>query len=92
MEEKGIFTKEQEKNIAKYLDEKFKFKNKFVEAVDGVAFKYVIAIVDDYGMEKIPDTYKPLVANLTDALIAEDWANSAGIVFELATLIIRGNI
>lgn len=92
MTEKGIFTKEQEKAIAKYLDEQFEFKNKFVEAVDGVAFKYVIAIVDDYGLDNIPDTYKHLSAQLGDALIAEDLAKSAGIVFELATLIIKNEI
>jgi len=57
-EEKGLLLKKHQNWLAKIADEAFKAKNPIIEAVDGVAFKIIIGLVDDNLADKIPDKIK----------------------------------
>lgn len=86
---KGILLATQERSIAQWLDGKFVFKNKLLEAVDGPVFKTIVTIVDDYGIEKLEVNYKEKADELADYLLAEDWENAAIVIFELVALIVK---
>jgi len=72
MEEKGIFTLEQEKKLASLLDDVVKLKGIFLEIIDGYVFKAVITLVDDMFIDKIKEEIKIKLAALVDAVLAED--------------------
>lgn len=86
---KGILNKEQEKYLAKLLDEKVEFGNKILEAIDGTVFKAIISIVDDYGADKLQENYKEKAGELAGYLIDENWQASVMVVWELSSLIIK---
>lgn len=73
MAEKGILTNEQEKAIAKAIDEAIKLKG-IPELVDGYAAKAIITLVDDSLIEKInlKPELKEQIGLLVDAAIAEN--------------------
>ena len=84
---KGILTKDQEKVIAGFLDEKIKFKNALIEGVDGVIFGSIVTLVDDYGIEQLSSIYKEPLSIMADALLEKDWADAieqAGIILDTA--------
>jgi len=72
MEEKGIFTLEQEKKLASLLDDVVKLKGVILELIDGYVFKAVITLVDDMFIDKIKEEIKIKLAALVDAVLAED--------------------
>jgi hypothetical protein len=72
-ERKGLFTPQQEDFLAKLLDEIVKFKNPFLEMVDGMVFKVLIQTADNQGLDKIPEEYKADLRSLIDAAMAEKW-------------------
>jgi len=47
MERKGLFTPAHEDFLAKLLDDMVKFKNPFLEMVDGMVFKVLIQTADN---------------------------------------------
>lgn len=71
MEEKGILTADQEKQIASWLDELVKLKG-FVELIDGYVFKVVITLLDDTLVDRLKVELKVKLAALVEAVMAED--------------------
>lgn len=86
---KGIFLAEEEKEMAKALDDAFDFENKIVEAGDGLAFRVAIVVVDDYGIEKLDDQYKVKLAIVKDSIFNKEWFDAAMGVWELALEIMK---
>ena len=91
-DKKGILTKEQEIILAEMLDEKIKFSNGLLEAIDKQVFKSIITLVDDYGLDRLEEKYKDKADALAELLFAENWAGALVVVWELATLIIAEEI
>lgn len=71
MEEKGILTLEQEKKLAELLDNVIKLKG-FLELVDGYVFKALTTFLDDKFADQIKVEIKLKLAELVDAVLAED--------------------
>jgi hypothetical protein len=67
----GIWNEQQEKVIAQAIDDVYKAKG-LLELVDGYLAKVVIALIDDNGLEKLPDDIKPKLSQLTDLALAGD--------------------
>lgn len=76
-DQKGILSKDQEKAIAQFLDDKIKLSKPWMEALDGMVFGTVISLVDDYGLEAINVIYKEPLADMADALLEEDYEKAA---------------
>jgi hypothetical protein len=64
----GIWNEQQEKVIAQAIDDVYKAKG-LLELVDGYLAKVVIALIDDNGLEKLPDDIKPKLSQLTDLAV-----------------------
>ena len=88
-DKKGILSKEQEKYLAQLLDEKVEFGNKILEMIDGMVFKAIISLVDDYGLEKLQENYKEKADELADFLLAEDWQSAVVVIWELSAMIVK---
>jgi hypothetical protein len=73
MERKGLFTPAHEDFLAKLLDDMVKFKNPFLEMVDGMVFKVLIQTADNQGLDRIPEEFKADLRLLIDAAMAEQW-------------------
>jgi hypothetical protein len=71
MAEAGIFTAEQEKLLASWLDELVKLKGLW-EIVDGYVFKAILTLLDDKVIDKLKDDLKAKLAALVDAAFAKD--------------------
>lgn len=71
MEEKGILTPEQEKKLAELLDNVIKLKG-VLELIDGYVFKALITFLDDKFADQIKVEIKLKLAELVDAVLAED--------------------
>ena len=71
MDEKGIFTKEQEKFLANVIDDALKLKG-FLELVDGYAARVVISVVDDQLIDKLKLEVKEKLAAVAEAALNED--------------------
>lgn len=71
--EKGVLSKNQEKQFAEAIDKAIKGKG-LVELVDGYAAKALITFIDDAGIEKLnlKPELKERLGDLADAAIAED--------------------
>jgi len=67
----GIWNSDQEKYIAGAIDNSIKAKG-VLEIVDGYLAKVVIVIVDDKGLDRLPEDLKPKLSALTDLAIAGD--------------------
>lgn len=91
-DKKGVLDANQEREIAKMLDDKIKFDNKLLETFDGKVFKAIISIVDDYGLDKLNEKYKDQLDILADYLFVKDWENAVIIVWELASMIIKEHL
>ncbi len=72
-ERKGLFTPAQEDFLAKLLDNMVKFKNPFLEMVDGMVFKVLIQTADNQVIDRIPEEFKVDLRLLIDAAMAEQW-------------------
>lgn len=83
-EQKGILNPDQEKFLAKLMDEKVKFSNPLIEVVDGVAFKLAITLLDDNLLEKIPADWKNPISPIVDAAIEGRWNEVATAIANLA--------
>jgi len=70
---KGMLTDEQENFLAKLLDEKIKFKNPILESMDKMAFKTIIAVVDNNLVNKIPPEWQTPLEPIIDDAIAGKW-------------------
>ena len=81
---KGLFTPAQEDFLAKLLDELVKFKNPFLEMVDGMVFKVFIQTADNQGLDKIPEEIKEELRKLVDAAMAENWNEVRALLVDLA--------
>jgi hypothetical protein len=73
----GILTSEQEKVLAGKLDDLLKLKG-ILELIDGYVFKAVITLLDDKLIDKLPDNVKVLLAEIADALLANDLDTAVG--------------
>jgi len=71
-ERKGLLTNEQEEFLAGVLDDFFKFKNPLMETFDKTAFKLVIQVGDNTGLDKLKDQWKEVLAPIVDAAIKLD--------------------
>lgn len=71
MEEKGILTAEQEKKLAELLDNVIKLKG-VLELIDGYVFKALITFLDDKFADQIKVEIKLKLAELVDAVLAEN--------------------
>lgn len=89
---KGLFTRDEEQILASKADEAIKFDNKVVEAFDGLAFKFIIAIVDDYGLGRLNEDYKSEVKEIIEQLSERDWFTVLSLTFDLGFKIIQANI
>lgn len=69
--ENGIFTLEQEKKLAGLLDEAIKLKG-ILELVDGVVFRALLTLLDDQLINKLPEEIKVKLAEIAEAVIADD--------------------
>jgi hypothetical protein len=70
MSEKGLLTKKMEQEAAKWLDEKIKLPA-ILEAVDGMAFKLVVSLLDDNYGDKVPEPYKTEIRELLTEIFEE---------------------
>lgn len=86
---KGILSAAQEKELASLLDFKIKFNNKLIETVDGAMFKGIIAIVDDYGLDKLQENYQRKAQALSAYLFAKNWEKALIVVWELSSDIVK---
>jgi len=84
MERKGLFTPVQEDFLAKLLDDAIKFKNPFLEMVDGMMFKVIIQTADNNVLDKIPEIWKMELILLVDAAIAKQWNEVRALIVDLA--------
>lgn len=57
-ERKGLLTPEEQNFLAEVLDSLFVFKNTLLEKFDKPVFKMVIKSIDDYGLDRLPETWK----------------------------------
>jgi hypothetical protein len=71
MAEKGIFTLEQEKKLAGLLDDAIKLKG-VMELVDGLVFRQLLTLLDDQLINKLPEAIKVKLAQIAEAVIADD--------------------
>ena len=87
MEEKGILTLEQEKKLAELLDNVIKLKG-FLELVDGYVFKALITFLDDKFADQIKIEIKLKLAELVDAVLAEDIEGAEGLAADVINMLI----
>ena len=71
MDEKGIFSREQEKFLANAIDDALKLKG-FLELVDGYVARVVITVIDDQLVDKLKADLKTKLAIVADAAIKGD--------------------
>ena len=79
----GILTKQQEKVLAGWVDDAIKLKG-ILELVDGYAARVIISIVDNTGLDKLPEELKSDLGELITAAMNKD----VGLIKEKAALII----
>lgn len=84
---KGILTKEREKFLADFLDEKVKAKG-LLEQFDGLIFRGVILLIDDYAIEQLNDPIKEKLSTLVDMLVEGKYDEAALLVGELLDIVI----
>jgi hypothetical protein len=87
MEEKGILTLEQEKKLAELLDDVIKLKG-FLELLDGYVFKALITFLDDKFADQIKVEIKIKLAELVDAVLAEDIETAQDLAAEVINMLI----
>lgn len=87
MEEKGILTLEQEKKLAELLDNVIKLKG-FLELVDGYVFKALITFLDDKFADQIKIEIKLKLAELVDAVLAENVELAEQIATDLINMLL----
>jgi hypothetical protein len=87
MEEKGILTQEQEKRLAELLDDVIKLKG-FLELLDGYVFKALITFLDDKFADQIKVEIKIKLAELVDAVLAEDIETAQDLAAEVINMLI----
>ena len=87
MEEKGILTQEQEKRLAELLDDVIKLKG-FLELLDGYVFKALITFLDDKFADQIKVEIKIKLAELVDAVLAEDIETAQDLAAEAINMLI----
>ena len=71
-ERKGLLTVKQEEFLAGVLDEFFKFKNPLMETFDKIAFKLIIQVGDNSGLDKIKESWKEVLIPIVDSAILLD--------------------
>ena len=74
--ESNLLTDAQVKQLAKLLDKAVKLKG-IAEAVDGIAFKIVINLANQYGSGAIKEEYKEGLSLLITKVLNEDWDGAA---------------
>lgn len=81
MSDKGLFTRDQERAIARIIDDRIKL-GAVGEVVDGLAAKILLRLVDDVMIEKLiergkikPDTVEH-IRELADLILAERWQDA----------------
>lgn len=87
MENKGILTVDQEKKLAELLDNKINLKG-FLELVDGYVFKALITFVDDKFADKIKVEVKTKLAELVDAVLADDVNKAEELAAEVINMLV----
>lgn len=84
---KGILSKDNEKFLGEWLDSKIVLKGS-KELYDGIVFKGLIRIIDDYAIDKLNDTVKDLLSGMVDAIEDKDWESALANLAELFEIII----
>jgi len=84
MGEKGFLNNEQERYLAKIVDNAIE-ANGLLELFDGYFAKVAITLIDDYGLEKInvPEDVKGKLSELIDSALVEDVEKSEEIASEI---------
>lgn len=83
-ERKGVFTPVQEEFLATLVDNVVKFKNPFLEMVDGMVFKVLIQTVDNQVVTKIPEEWLEELRKLVDATMNKEWEEVRRLIVDLA--------
>lgn len=83
-ERKGVFTPTQEEFLATLVDNVVKFKNPFLEMVDGMVFKVLIQTVDNQVVTKIPEVWLEELRKLVDAAMNKQWEEVRRLIVDLA--------
>lgn len=84
----GILTDEQQKFLAKLLDDKIKL-NGLLEIVDGFIFNAIIVLLDDKLVEKLKNEIKKPLSELVQAIMNEQYDLVAEIAPELLNTLIN---
>ncbi len=84
---KGILSKDNEKFLGEWLDSKIVLKGS-KELYDGIVFKGLIRIIDDYAIDKLNDTVKDLLSGMVDAIEDKNWESALANLAELFEIII----
>lgn len=71
MDEKGIFTRDQEKFLGNVIDDALKLKG-FLELVDGYVARVVVTVIDDQLVDKLKADLKLKLAVVADAALKGD--------------------
>lgn len=87
-DKKGILTKDREKFLADFLDDHVKTKG-LLEQFDGLIFRGVILLIDDYAIDKLRDEIKDKMTSLVDSLVEKDYDTVALKVAELLDIVIN---
>ena len=71
-ENENLLTDKQVKELAKLLDKAVKFKG-ILEIVDGIAFKIIIGLANQYGSSAIKKEYRDKLSILITQVLAGEW-------------------
>jgi hypothetical protein len=88
-DQKGILSREEEKQLAKLADDKVVFENKKFELLDGYFFRLAITAVDDYGLDRLKEDYKVQAEALADNLFAKEWDKALMVIWDMSSDIIK---
>ena len=80
---KGIISPRGENLLAKLLDEKVKWKNPLIEAVDGKVFKIFIKTIDNTFLDKIPQEWQNPIEPIIEAAIDKQWLTAGELIAQL---------
>ena len=70
---KGVWTKEQIKFLAKILDDLKKWNNFFMETFDGKIYEGFLYFINNLALDKIPEKYKLPLSELTTTVMEGNW-------------------
>ena len=87
-EVQGVISPRGENLLAELLDEKVKWKNPLIEAVDGKFFKILIKTIDNTFLDKIPQEWQNPLEPIIEAAIDKQWLTAGELIAQLGVDII----